>query len=114
VLARLRRGAAITPERRAQARRVAAAFTARVLELLRDHDLLLAPACPFPVPRIADSEPVAMTGLLTRFTAAWALPGVPVLAVPAGEVDGLPVAMQLVGRPSADGLLLRVAHRLGR
>jgi Asp-tRNA(Asn)/Glu-tRNA(Gln) amidotransferase A subunit family amidase len=51
-----------------------------------------------------------MTALLTRFTAAWGLAGVPVLAVPVGCVEGLPVAMQLVGRPGEDGLLLRIAH----
>jgi aspartyl-tRNA(Asn)/glutamyl-tRNA(Gln) amidotransferase subunit A len=114
VLARLRRGAGVTPERIAEARATGRAFAARVDALLREHDVLLAPACPFPAPRIADSEPVAMTAQLTRFTAAWALAGVPALAVPIGDVDGLPVAMQLIGRRGDDGLLLRIAHAYER
>jgi aspartyl-tRNA(Asn)/glutamyl-tRNA(Gln) amidotransferase subunit A len=110
VLSRLRRGAAVTPQRRAAAQREGEAFAVRLDALLHEHDVLLAPACPFPAPRIADCEPVAMTAQLSRFTAAWGLAGVPALAVPVGLVDGLPVAMQLVGRRGADGLLLRIAH----
>lgn len=91
-----------------------AAFAARVDALLADDDLLLAPACPFPAPRIADCEPVAMTALLSCYTAAWGLAGVPTLVVPIGLVDGLPGAMQLVGRRGEDGLLLRVAHAFQR
>jgi aspartyl-tRNA(Asn)/glutamyl-tRNA(Gln) amidotransferase subunit A len=114
VLARLRHGAAVDARRRRDAEAIGRAFAARVDAALGEHDVLLAPACPFPAPRIADSEPLAMTALLTRFTSCWALAGVPALAVPVGRVDGLPVAMQLIGRRGDDGLLLRVAHAFGR
>jgi amidase len=36
--------------------------------------------------------------------------GHPAIAVPCGNVDGLPVSMQLVGRFFEDALLLRIAH----
>jgi aspartyl-tRNA(Asn)/glutamyl-tRNA(Gln) amidotransferase subunit A len=110
VRARLRRGAAVTGPQYGAGRQAQRRWRRAVLEALDDHDVLLAPGCPFPAPLIADSEPLAMTGLLAHFTSVWVLAGVPALVVPAGFVDGLPVAMQLIGRPFAEATLLRVAH----
>ena len=50
-----------------------------------------------------------MTGVLARYTGVWVLSGTPALSVPIGFVDDMPVAMQLVGRPFEEGLLLRAA-----
>ena len=37
--------------------------------------------------------------------------GVPALSIPCGfTADGLPLSLQIVGKPMADGLLMRVAH----
>jgi amidase len=39
------------------------------------------------------------------------LAGVPAISVPAGFSDtGLPIGMQLIGRPQGDAALLRLAH----
>ena len=51
-----------------------------------------------------------MTGLLAHFISIWVLAGVPAMVVPAGFVDGMPVAMQLIGRPFHEATLLRAAH----
>ncbi|MET8678624.1 amidase [Streptomyces sp. NPDC004647] len=43
------------------------------------------------------------------------LAGLPAVSVPAGEgPNGLPVGIQLIGRPGGEGLLLRLARRLER
>ena len=51
-----------------------------------------------------------MTGTLARFTGLWVLSRTPALVVPCGFVDGLPVALQLVGRPFDEASVLRAAH----
>jgi len=36
--------------------------------------------------------------------------GLPGISIPAGFVDGLPVGMQIIGRPLAEETVLRIAH----
>ncbi len=40
----------------------------------------------------------------------WALAGLPVVSVPCGFVDGLPVGLALVGHRFAEATVLRLAH----
>jgi aspartyl-tRNA(Asn)/glutamyl-tRNA(Gln) amidotransferase subunit A len=110
VLARLRRGARLSGTQYATGRQAQRRWRREVLEALDDHDILLAPGCPLPAPLISDSDPLAMTGLLAHFISVWALAGTPAIVVPAGFVDGLPVAMQLIARPFAEATLLHAAH----
>jgi aspartyl-tRNA(Asn)/glutamyl-tRNA(Gln) amidotransferase subunit A len=110
VLARLRRGESVTGAAYAVGRQHQRRFRRQVLEALDEHDVLLAPACPFPAPLIADSDPLSMTGQLAHFSSIWVLAGVPAIVVPVGFVEGLPVAMQLIGRPFAEATLLCVTH----
>lgn len=83
---------------------------------LEGYDALVCPSLatppltheePFP-PRI-DGE--KMSGLPTDWTLAWPfnLTGHPVVNVPAGTADGLPVGMQLVGETYDEARLLEVA-----
>lgn len=52
----------------------------------------------------------AVIARLVQCTAPFNYLGLPALAVPAGfTADGLPVSMQLVGRPFAEATLLRAA-----
>ena len=76
------------------------------------HDLLLTPtsaALPWPAadthPAEIDGQPVDGRGHAV-FTAFANATGLPALALPAGRTHGLPVGMQLVGRPGAEALLL--------
>ena len=110
VRARLRRGESVTGPAYAVGRQHQRRWRRQVLEALDQHEVLLSPACPFPAPLIVDSDPLSMTGQLAHFTSIWVIAGVPAIVVPAGFVAGLPVGMQLIGRPFAEATLLRVAH----
>lgn len=77
-----------------------------LLRLLDDTDVILAPAAPGPAPHGLGStgDPV-----LSR---PWQLLGLPVVTVP-GHRDpyGMPLGLQLVGRPGRVGRLLGIASR---
>ena len=86
--------------------------------LLREVDLLLSPAAPFPSYRLGGErvEPVAkdggdrMNGLI-RFSGPFDLTGFPALTVPCGVTsEGLPIGIQLAGPAFGEELLLQVAH----
>jgi aspartyl-tRNA(Asn)/glutamyl-tRNA(Gln) amidotransferase subunit A len=109
VLTRLRRGEAITGPHYGRGRQWQRAWRRKVLGALSGSDVLLLPAAARHAPTAAESEPLAMTGVLARFTGAWVLARTPVLTVPVGFVEGMPVAMQLVGRHWEEGTLFRVA-----
>ncbi|MFO1427086.1 MAG: amidase [Steroidobacteraceae bacterium] len=79
-------------------------------------DVLFTPTLVIPVPTLEETDvggSAAMWNVIARLvqcTAPFNYLGVPALAVPAGFAgNGLPVSFQLVGRPFAEGLLLRVA-----
>ncbi len=66
-------------------------------------DLLSTPTMPGPAPPLG--VPAA-----TRFTAPLNLLGWPAITVPAGTFNGMPVGLQLVGRPCDEASLLRAAR----
>jgi aspartyl-tRNA(Asn)/glutamyl-tRNA(Gln) amidotransferase subunit A len=79
-------------------------------------DLLISPTVPMPAPR-QDQKTVVIQGVeegvigaMWRLTYASNLTGYPSLSAPCGFVDGLPVAMQLTGRPFTEETILRVAR----
>ncbi|MCC5956693.1 MAG: Asp-tRNA(Asn)/Glu-tRNA(Gln) amidotransferase subunit GatA [Natronohydrobacter sp.] len=78
-------------------------------------DAILTPATPssaFGLGEIAEADPVQMY-LNDVFTVTVNLAGLPGIAVPAGlDAQGLPLGLQLIGRPWEEGPLLRTAHVL--
>ncbi len=110
VFARLERGAAVSGPRYGRGRQFQREWRRRVLLALEGRDLLLCAGAGRPAPLALESDPLEMTGVLARFVSMWVLSRTPALIVPCGFLDGLPVAMQLVGRPFGEGTLLRAAH----
>lgn len=79
-------------------------------------DVLHTPTLPIPVPRLAEVDAGAGESLwtvlsrLVHCTAPCNFLGLPALSVPAApDRNGMPTSVQLVGRPFAEGVLLRVA-----
>ncbi|HKO26029.1 MAG TPA: amidase family protein, partial [Solirubrobacteraceae bacterium] len=93
--------------------------SARILELWQEVDVLLTPG----VARTAiqaeggygRAAPVAVdkASRFTPWTPAWNLTGQPAITLPAGfGADGLPLSVQLVGRPGAEDLLYSLAGQI--
>ncbi|MCF2904570.1 Asp-tRNA(Asn)/Glu-tRNA(Gln) amidotransferase subunit GatA [Octadecabacter sp. CECT 8868] len=78
-------------------------------------DAILTPATPssaFELGAMKDADPVQMY-LNDVFTVTVNLAGLPGVAVPAGvDKDGLPLGLQLIGRPWEEGELLNTAYAL--
>jgi aspartyl-tRNA(Asn)/glutamyl-tRNA(Gln) amidotransferase subunit A len=83
---------------------------------MRDADCALLPTIPVPVPSIAEttegdwgviSKKIA---IITHCNRAINYLGLPSLSVPAGFVNSMPVAFQLVGRSFDEGKLLKLGH----
>lgn len=80
-------------------------------------DAILTPATPsaaFGLGEMADADPIKMY-LNDVFTVTVNLAGLPGIAVPTGvDAKGLPLGLQLIGRPWEEGDLLNVAYSLER
>jgi amidase len=96
-----------------------AATTARILGLWDEVDVLLTPG--LAVTAIAAEggygrpAPLAIdkAGRFTPFTAPFNLTGQPAISLPAGfGSDGLPLSVQLVGRPGAEDTLYSLAGQI--
>lgn len=101
------------------ATRARAALRRDVLAALGKHDLLLAPTGHRAAPTIVESTSAvksredAAGKFFTRraYSAPAALAGVPAVAVPCGfDPAGLPLSLQIMGRPFEDATVLRAAH----
>lgn len=75
-------------------------------------DLLLAPTTPTPAFDLGskNKDPVEMY-LEDIYTLGVNLAGLPAMSVPAGQVKGRPIGMQLIGNHFDEGRLLNVAHQ---
>ena len=103
----------------ARARRNEAKDAARVNAIFDDVDVVLGPTlarAPLPIGRYEGrGASSTLNGVLrwVPFNGVWNHLGNPAAAVPAGfDADGLPLSVQLVGRPGADATLLSLAHQL--
>ncbi len=93
----------------------------RVNAILDAHDVLLTPATAQPPPPLGRYEgrgwlrTLNGVSALVPYLAAWNATGQPACSVPAGfDEQGLPCAVQLVGRPDGEASLLALAAQLER
>jgi amidase len=97
------------------------AHSRRLVAFLSPYDALLTPALaerPLPLGTLNTAAPEPMStftrsGLFTPFTPVFNASGQPGISLPLYEgEDGLPLAVQLVGRPAGEGALLALAAQL--
>jgi aspartyl-tRNA(Asn)/glutamyl-tRNA(Gln) amidotransferase subunit A len=118
VRARLERGLAIPAARYIDALRMRGPALAEFSKaVFAKVDVLHAPCIPIPTPTIAETDVGGSPNmdrtlaLMTKFMRPFNYLGLPSLAVPCGFLaSGLPVGMQLVGRPYAEDAILRLGH----
>jgi len=78
-------------------------------------DLIVAPTTPNVAFKMGEKEDPLQMYLNDVFTIPVNLAGLPGLSVPAGFTGtGLPIGLQLIGRPFEEGTLLRAAHAYER
>jgi amidase len=122
-LAFVQRGAALSAPQLAGAQQAIQGWSRATITALDDYDAVLSPALACPPPPLGSFDDPAMTPEraleialeFTPFTPIANLTGQPALAVPRGfDPDGLPVAVQLLGRPADEGTLLALGSQLER
>jgi aspartyl-tRNA(Asn)/glutamyl-tRNA(Gln) amidotransferase subunit A len=118
VRARLELGFRIAAHDYLQALRLRARLTRTFIrEVFAEADVLVAPVIPEPAPEIArvtEGAPEAIAerqGRFSRLTRPFNGLGLPALTLPCGFSDrGLPLALQIVGRPFDEATVLRAGH----
>lgn len=92
-----------------------------VTEVFAEVDVLLAPAIPEPAPRLDDAKAGTVDEVMTRMARFSRLTrpfnglGLPALSLPCGwSAAGLPLAVQVIGRPFDEARVLAVAAAIER
>ena len=121
VARRLKVAAFITGRHYVHAQQVRGLIRADVDAALARRDVLLAPTTPMPAPALDERQvtlgdgPSPVRPALIRFTQPFNLSGHPVCSLPCGfTAGGLPVGMQIVGRPFDEATVLRAADAFQR
>ena len=116
-----RAGGRIPPGALRWAREREGEIVARQVALLADHDVLMMPTTATPPPEVGRFEGRGWVwtfngvGRLVPYCAAWNVSGHPAASVPAGfDSQGLPRAVQLVGRPGDEATLIALAAQIER
>ena len=133
---RLEQGLSVGPAEYERAQQVRATLRREVDAALAGREALILPTLPIPAPRLdaedaqaeadakpagdaveeaaagSDDPPDGVRALMLRLTQLFNLTGHPAISIPCGTTpDGLPCAVQLVGRRGATGRLLALAAR---
>ncbi len=122
VLARLVPGLQVSAYDHIQASRLRARFTREFITgVFSRVDVLVAPTIPEPAPALAEAKSgtvddvVRRMGRFSRLTRTISTFGLPALSVACGfSTRGLPIGIQLIGRPFDEAAILRLGHAYER
>jgi aspartyl-tRNA(Asn)/glutamyl-tRNA(Gln) amidotransferase subunit A len=105
-------GALIRAEDYVQAMRWRAELSAEVFDIMRAFDILVTAGSFEPAPLLSADEPPSLFGVkVPSLTVPFNLTGQPALSVCNGfDQSGLPLGMQIAGRPFEDATVLALGH----
>ncbi|HUR13237.1 MAG TPA: amidase family protein [Mycobacteriales bacterium] len=99
-----------------RARRLGDTAALRLPRVPGGADVLITPTIPGvapPAESLTGLRTLGLAGRRAAFTTAWNVTGQPALSVPVGfSAEGLPLAVQLIGPPGSESLLLGLAAQL--
>jgi aspartyl-tRNA(Asn)/glutamyl-tRNA(Gln) amidotransferase subunit A len=100
-----------------KAQRLRSLIRQEMAAALRRVDALVSPTVPIPAPRNSETtvkigqETIETMAALSRLTRPANLTGFPAISVPCGFTQGgLPIGLQLIGRPFAESTVLQLAY----
>ncbi|VEN75231.1 Amidase signature enzyme [Candidatus Desulfarcum epimagneticum] len=112
-------GQFILAEHYVRAKRMMEMFRRDMGRVFENVDLIITPSCPVTAPEMGarfvtiENEKEPAGNAITRFTSFFNLTGNPAISIPSGlHSSGLPMGVQLVGRPFEENTLLKAAHAL--
>lgn len=116
----IEKGLDLTAEQVLEAERVRQTLFHRMAAFFQTHDLLVCPAAsiePFPLEQryveSIDGKPCKSYIDWFAITFALTMTSCPIVVIPCGfTANGLPVGIQIVGRPRGEAEVLRAAHRM--
>jgi aspartyl-tRNA(Asn)/glutamyl-tRNA(Gln) amidotransferase subunit A len=119
VLALLDQGALIPAADYVNAQRLRKLLLSEFHSMFRGIDCLLTPTTPITAPRIGQTA-ITLDGvkhdtrmLTTRLVRGFNVLGFPALSIPCGaSAEGLPIGLQIIGRPFEEDLLLKLGEAL--
>jgi len=119
IIGNIERGLNVRPSQIFEAERIRCELYKKMVVFFKTHDLLICPAAsiaPFPVEqryvKEIDGKPCETYIDWFSITFALTMTACPTISVPCGfTADGLPVGVQIVGKPRGEAALLRAARR---
>ena len=87
----------------------------RFQKIFEEHDFVVSPTVPFPAPKMERwikmwEDPRVVMETAAAHTIMCNVLGLPAISIPAGFVDHMPVALQIIGKPGSEVGLLQVAE----
>ncbi len=117
VRSRLNLGATIMATQYLKAQRIRGKIRQNFARAFQKVDVLVTPQLPITAPRMDQTSVAwgkkieAVPSALTRFTRIYNLVGIPSLSLPCGfSSSGLPIGLQIAGKPFDEETVLKVAH----
>ena len=118
VLARLQAGGQVSEATYADARRARTQFAVAVDAALAEFGVLALPTTPITAPLLyqtisqIDGNEVNTRAALLSLTSPWNMTGSPAISIPGGELNGLPLGIQLITSPGNEATLFATAALL--
>ncbi len=80
------------------------------VKVFKDFDLIISPATAGTAPKLGETPESALSYINDILTIPVNMAGLPAISVPCGLINNLPMGMQIIGKPFAEGTILKAAY----